>query len=259
MKKSARVLGEEYGLTAQEMNYILKKQGFLQGEAGEYSVTAKGAPFAEEQDFHRGTGGYANYNRYWTTRSWDENIIDELGLTEDSIREAREAVAASRKQHWEEIKAARAEADAAFLARYNQNQAESAENIEAEDESDDGLLVAGIAGLLLLGYGIYKAVPHVVKWWKGNIAPKLKGQKKMICPACAAIMEIDRRRNVWKCQKCTYSVSEKAITDGEVFWFCDKCESFLNTQPGFTTSEHHWICSKCGFDNDVSDANISSE
>lgn len=74
MVKSARILGKDYGLTAQEMNQLLKDQGFLDGNPGEYFVTEKGAPFAKEIDFHRGSGGYAQYNRYWTERTWDESI-----------------------------------------------------------------------------------------------------------------------------------------------------------------------------------------
>lgn len=83
MGKSARILGQENGLTSQEMNYILKKEGYLNGDVGDYCVTAKGAPFANEKDFHRGTGGYAQYNRYWTTRTWNERIQDELHITDD--------------------------------------------------------------------------------------------------------------------------------------------------------------------------------
>jgi hypothetical protein len=38
MQISARVLGQKYGLTAQEMNHLLKEEDFLDGEAGGYSV-----------------------------------------------------------------------------------------------------------------------------------------------------------------------------------------------------------------------------
>jgi ribosomal protein L37AE/L43A len=260
MRKSARMLGEEYGLTSQEMNYILKEEGYLSGEAGEYTVTDKGAPFAEEKDFHRGTGGYAHYNRYWTTRTWDESIEDELNVTADMKEAARNAVAEARRQHWDNIKKARAEADAAFLERYKQND----ENDNASDESSDddsNLLGAGliIGGLIVLGYGVYKAVPHIVEWWKGSAAPKLtskKAVKEMICPSCGDTMKSDDKTAVWKCDKCNYSISEKALSNGEVFWFCDKCEAFMNTQKGFNTKSSHWTCSKCGFDNDVTAANI---
>ena len=59
MRASARILGQQVGLSAQEMNHALKEAGFLSGEPGAYSVTEKGAKYAIEQFFQRGTGGYA--------------------------------------------------------------------------------------------------------------------------------------------------------------------------------------------------------
>ncbi|MGX8700527.1 hypothetical protein [Caproiciproducens sp.] len=261
MRKSVRMLGSEYGLTSQEMNYILKEEGYLSGEAGEYSVTDKGAPFAEEEDFHRGTGGYAHYNRYWTTRTWDESLKDELNITADMKKAAKNAVAETRRQHWDDIKEARSEADAAFLERYKQN-GENDNTLDDSSDDDSNLSGAGliIGGLIVLGYGVYKAVPHVVRWWKGSAAPKLTGKKmvkKMICPSCGDIMKLDDKTAVWKCDKCSYSIFEKALKNGAVFWFCDKCEAFMNTQKGFNTEHGHWTCSKCGFDNDVTDANAN--
>ncbi len=261
MRKPAKMLGEKYGLKSQEMNYILKEEGYLSGDTGEYAVTDKGSPFAEEKDFHCGTGGYAHYNPFWTTRTWDESIENELNVTADMKEAARNAVAKARRQHWNDIKAARAEADAAFLKRNEQND----ENDNASDESsedDSNLLIAGliIGGLIVLGYGVYKAVPHVVKWWEDSVTPKLTGkkaEKNMICPSCGDTLKTDDKTAVWKCEKCNYSISEKALSNGEVFWFCDKCEAFMNTQKGFDPESGHCTCSKCGFDNDVTGANIN--
>jgi hypothetical protein len=39
MRKSARVLGQKYGLTSQEMNFVLKEDGYLNGDTDNYSVT----------------------------------------------------------------------------------------------------------------------------------------------------------------------------------------------------------------------------
>jgi len=213
MRKSARILGQEYGLTAQEMNFVLKEEGYLRGEAGEYTITDKGKPYAEEKDFHRGTGGYAHYNRDWTTRVWDESIKDELNVTSDKKEAARKAVAEKRRQHGYDIKAARAEADAAFLERYNQKDEKN--NVsDAPSEDDSNLLksVLIIGGLIVLCISAYKAFPHVVKWWKGSVAPILIGKnavKKMICPSCGDTMNLDYRTAVWKCDVCKYSISEK--------------------------------------------------
>lgn len=182
----------------------------------------------------------------------------ELKVTAEMKEAARNAVAESRRQNWDDIKAARAEANAAFL----ENQKDENENaLEESSDDDSNLLRTGliIGGLIVLGYGVYKAVPHVVKWWKGSVSPKITGKKavkKMICPSCGNTMKLDDKTAVWKCDKCNYSISQKALNDGEVFWFCDKCEAFMNTQKSFKTESGHWTCLKCGFDNDVTDTKI---
>lgn len=78
MGKSARILGYEFGRNAQQMNELLKENGYLYGEPGAYGLTEKGEQFGAEQDHHRGTGGYAHYNRDWTTRTWGEGISAAL-------------------------------------------------------------------------------------------------------------------------------------------------------------------------------------
>lgn len=39
-------------------------------------------------------------------------------------------------------------------------------------------------------------------------------------------------------------------------WTCDYCGAYLNSQPGFTTSDGTWRCTECGALNDVSDSNV---
>lgn len=274
MRKSARLLGLDYGLTAQEMNYVLKEKGFLEGNPGGYSITEQGQPFAEEQDFHRGTGGYAQYNPRWTTRSWDESIANELDITDTLKHEARAAIAESKRQQWDEIKAARAEADARFLASRQSDDYDSDDgavhDASSSDEDSDALGIAIIiGGLLAIGYGVYKASPVVINWWKTKVSPKIKEKKlttgkgkrtkEMLCPACGETMTLDDKTGVWKCKGCDYSISDADLKNGEVFWFCDKCETFMNTQPGFNSNDGHWVCSECGFDNDVTPANIDED
>ena len=267
MRKSARILGQEHGLNAQEMNHILRDQGFLAGEPGDYYVTEKGAPFADETYNHRGTGGYAQYNPHWTTRTWDDSIIDALDLTEDVISEARSAVSQANKQRWAKIKAEREEADAAFLARRALEQSDNDGGTDDSDGSSGAGAALLIGGLIVAAYGIYKAVPHVANWWRNRsskdqnkkiTAPKGK-KRRMPCPACGDIMILNEDSMVWECQKCTYSISHQDLENGAVFWFCDNCETFMNTQEGFTTKSGSWVCTKCGFDNDVTAANIIDE
>lgn len=177
MQVSARILGQEYGLTAQEMNRVLVKQGFLQGTPGDYSLTQKGLQYAEEKNFHRGTGGYACYNRYWTTRTFDDSIKDDLDVPPELINEVRGEGAADRAAQ----AAARAQANAEFLEKQAAEKAaqEAAERSAREAAERSALEVAeriaewekvGKIGLAIsvaaiLWYGIYKATPKVRQWW----------------------------------------------------------------------------------------------
>ena len=96
MYASARILGQDYGLTAQEMNKVLVKEGFLEGKPGDYSPTEKVLKYLKETDYHRGCGGYDRYNRYWTERSYDISIKDELNITDELKKLVREEVSAER-------------------------------------------------------------------------------------------------------------------------------------------------------------------
>ena len=95
MSKSATALGHIYGVTGQVMNVILKELGYLEGDPGAYGVTEKGVKYAFEKDHHRGPGGYSWYNRDWTTRSWADDIVDHLHVTDDLKHKAQETVSAT--------------------------------------------------------------------------------------------------------------------------------------------------------------------
>ncbi len=60
------------------MNALLRERGYLDGTPGSYSLTDKGKKYGKEEDHHRGVGGYSWYNRDWTTRTWDEEILTAL-------------------------------------------------------------------------------------------------------------------------------------------------------------------------------------
>lgn len=49
MRKSARYLGRDVGLNAEEVNVWLKEEGYLEGEPGDYRVTEKGRPYATQR------------------------------------------------------------------------------------------------------------------------------------------------------------------------------------------------------------------
>lgn len=173
MQMSARILGREYGLTAEEMNRVLLKLGFLTGTPGDYSLTEKALPYAVEKYFHRGTGGYDFYNRYWTTRTFDDSIKEVLNVTTELISEVRE-----------ELKATRAARYAAQAAEFSARQAAEKAAIEAAEQAalKTEMLIAGwkkagkitlivsvsVIGVAAVGYGIYKLTPKVKRWWKNR-------------------------------------------------------------------------------------------
>ena len=66
-------------------------------EASNYTVTEKGWEYAVEQDRRLGTSGYAHYNRYWTTRTWDNGITDELDITEEKKKEIQQEISIAKK------------------------------------------------------------------------------------------------------------------------------------------------------------------
>jgi len=79
MKKSARQLGYMIGKTAQDVNKLLKDNGYLEGVPGNYELTEKGKKYAEEKYHSNGIGGYSQYQVSYTTRKWDEEVAYEIG------------------------------------------------------------------------------------------------------------------------------------------------------------------------------------
>lgn len=173
MQVSARILGHDYGLTAEEMNRVLVKQGFLQGTPGDYSITQKSLQYAVEKDFHRGTGGYACYNRYWTTRTFDDSIKEALDVSADLINEVRNEIATDRAARYAAQAAARAQANADFLAKQAAEKAVQEAAAVAALEADEllvklkkvGKIGLAVGGVILGGYGIYKTAPKVKTLW----------------------------------------------------------------------------------------------
>ena len=169
MSKSATALGQLYGVTSQVMNGILKELGYLEGDPGAYGVTEKGAKYAFEKDHHRGTGGYSWYNRDWTTRSWGDELVDELHVTDDLKHKAQEAVSAARAAK----RAAETVVDE--IGAGADAVADNAPNVTVNWKK-----VAVVAALAGSAYGAYKAAPHAKKLLDEKVVPSLKNIKDKV-------------------------------------------------------------------------------
>lgn len=124
MTLSAKRLGERCGLTAEEMNFLLKVEGYLSGEPGDYYPTEKGKQFVVEKGNDNGYGGYAF--RGWNWLEWDESILDELDVSMEYKCYIREKTSEERR-----------------------------------NDSSSGKIFLG--ALVLAGYGIYKVVTNFTK------------------------------------------------------------------------------------------------
>lgn len=172
MQLSATELGKEYGLSGEEMNRVLVKLGYLMGDPGDYDVTIKGSPYAVTKNFHRGTGGYGYYNRYWNTRTFDDSIKDVLEVTKELVSEVRAEIEEGKLLRAAARKAAREKANAEFLAKEGAKQAEKLkvkkELAEALKKKENWKTVGKVglvaSGILLTGYGVYKVTPYLKQW-----------------------------------------------------------------------------------------------
>ena len=129
MTLSAKRLGERCGLTAEEMNILLKEEGFLSGEPGNYYPTEKGKLFVVEKGDDNGYGGYAF--RGWSWFEQDERILEELDTSVENKRHIREKTSEERRRRRAE-KAAESEA---YWKKVNSRKEQPAEDTANTIES----------------------------------------------------------------------------------------------------------------------------
>lgn len=73
----------------------------------------------------------------------------------------------------------------------------------------------------------------------------------LTCPSCRNKMIYRKETSHYCCGQCSFTLSHESFMGGYIYWFCDKCETFLNLQDGFNTESGLWKCRRCGFENDV--------
>lgn len=42
----------------------------------------------------------------------------------------------------------------------------------------------------------------------------------------------------------------------DIDWYCDRCNSYLNSQSDFDDNKYIWECTECGHKNSISRTNI---
>lgn len=133
------------------MNALFFDHGYLDGEPGDYSLTEKGKQYGSEQDHHRGTGGYSFYNANWTTRTWDDGVVD--ALTADMTADSSEASSSSDP--------------------VNEIDIEHENEVEDPSEGPSWSPVAlGAVVLVLVGGAVVATSPRVHRWAGEKVKPR---------------------------------------------------------------------------------------
>lgn len=161
VSRSVTELGRPFGLSGQEFNVGLWLAGLLGGQPGAWWFTEQGKRFATEHYHQNGYGGHAH--RSWNTTSWLETVTDELDLSEPGIARIRQFISDRKLAQKAEREAARAAADAAFLAtQAAKHAADAAPDVGSATRTR---VVVGL-GVAVTAYGLCKAVPVVRRRWK---------------------------------------------------------------------------------------------
>lgn len=162
--RSAAILGKDYGLTAVEMNLLLKEEGLLSGKSGAWGLTDKGRQFARVSDVQRGP------NARFDMTTWAPSVTDVIDVTDERRRQVQEAARVARQQ---QALARAAQAIDLDRARTDDAQAGHA-------GLDGRTVVAGLALAAVSCYAIYKVAPHAQALWTNKAAPRLRRMKNRL-------------------------------------------------------------------------------
>lgn len=177
MRKSARYLGRDVGLNAEEVNVWLKEEGYLEGEPGDYRVTEKGRPYATQRHWETGSSNHAGY----VSTSWKEEILNEIGpLSPERRRELSDSVAANRA----EKKRQREEWEASLAGNGDDSLDDGQRDGNDASDSNGGKVAAAAITVIAVSFlavkGAQAAKPHVEKWWRETARPKIVKTKKNV-------------------------------------------------------------------------------
>lgn len=140
---SARNLGQKCGLTAEEMNVLLKEEGYLEGEPGNYSPTEKGKKYSEERGDGNEYGGKCAVGWHWFV--WALSILDDINLSDERTADIREKTARERRER-------KAEKQAKTDMFYNQTISDEVKNDEVNTKSTGFSWLLPVIGAGIIGY-----------------------------------------------------------------------------------------------------------
>ena len=176
MVRSTAGLGRELGLNSQEMNILLRDEGYLEGEPGDWMLTEKGHAHASQQHWDVSNPMHAGY----VTTRWDDKILEEIGPVSSERRQGiRDEIAARRSEQRRQRKESQVEFN-------NEGDPGNSDYIATHDEDIDidskavGIAIAAIAGGILLAKGYQWGKPQVEKWWGKTARPRLISAKEQV-------------------------------------------------------------------------------
>lgn len=159
--RSARVIGRNHGLNANEMAFLLEQQGFLEGAPGARGLTVKGRQYGTVEDVFYGGGGSPKAYEKVTYSPELEAVLD---FSDEAKQRARDAA----RQRADTLRAERAAQDAAAFPDL------------ADDAIDEGSsvpplhveIVTALAGAALT-VAYFRYGPRLKRLWSDNAVPRL--------------------------------------------------------------------------------------
>lgn len=159
--RSARVLGDQLGLNAMEVNLLLRHEGILEGEPGAYGLSDNGREYAGERYVE--TGPRSGYDLI----TYEPKIIDDLDTSPERLQQVRAEASAILRDRRESRKA-----NAIDLWPNSPHNPDNQNNVTSEGV-DPRAVVAVMLVVGAAAYGIWKAAPRVRKMWKDR---KMRGE-----------------------------------------------------------------------------------
>lgn len=172
---SATEIGRSIGASREEVNRLLRDQGFLEGKPSAWSLTTKGEEYGIHRDHDNGYGGFAHRN--WYTTHFDPSVVEVIDSSPEQIAKARAEIAADRQAQ----RAARAAEQAEAEARYLEEEAERA-RAAAPDEIDLKKL-AIVAGSILAAIGVGTLVYKGIEWRNRKRAARKESDREPGAPS----------------------------------------------------------------------------